>query len=452
MRKPDLVLWGSLALVAACRATVDPRGDYAEAQGAIREATGVEHVLRPDEPALSAVEVEHTLADGLTLAEARQLALLQNRRLRAAFLEIGVSRADYEQSGLLRNPTLGLAYLWPDGGGRERIGADLVQGLSELWQIRFRREYAEAELREKVASVAAQAAKLAYDVERAWGALAGSLATRAAIAGELQVARDAAELVKRKVDVGMARSSELNDAQARVALAAVELARTDNATIEHRRELATLLSLDGDPARIVLADEVAAPPSLPQVEVVLGLAADRRLDLRAADIAVARAEASVALERSRTTPDVALGVEWEHPEVGTNTPYVGGFNGSIEIPIFDQNLVQLRRAEYLRDRAAEERDALRGEAEQDVRAAHAAALAAERTLAALVDGALPQAERSATLARKAFDVGRATAFELLEAQSRRVVAEKALVEARVQLARCRLELARASGGALPATP
>jgi outer membrane protein TolC len=453
VRKLDLVVFAGVALVAACRATVDPSGDYTDAQVAIREATGVEHVLRPDEPGLSSAEVERVLDGGLTLAEARQLALQQNRRLRAAFFEIGVSRADYEQSGLLRNPTLGLAYLWPDGGGRERIGADLVQGLSELWQLRFRRDFAEAELREKVASVAGQAARLAYEVERTYGALASVQAARSAVESEVQLAQDALVLMQRKVDVGVARSSELPQAQARLALAKVELQRLESAGIEQRRELASLLSLDGDPARLdVIELPGASAQELPAVERVLELASNRRLDLRAADISVARAEANVALERSRTTPDVALGIEWEHPEVGTNTPYVGGFNGSIEIPIFDQNIVQLRRAELLRDAAAELRDALRGEAEQDVRAAHATALAAERTLATLVEQAVPQAERAASLARKAYEVGHATALDLLDAQARRVATEKAVVEARGALARSRLELARASGGSLAPTP
>lgn len=453
MRKLDLVMVAAVALVAACRATVDPSGDYADAQGAIREATGVEKVLRPDEPGLSTAEVERVLADGLTLAEARQLALLQNRRLRAAFFEIGVSRADYEQSGLLRNPTLGLSYLWPDGGGRERIGADLVQSLSEMWQVRFRREFAEAELREKVASVAGQAARLAYDVERAYIGLRGALAARAAVDSELQVALGARDLVRVRVERGVGRSVELSQAESRVSLALVEHQRLETAVIEQRRELASLLSLDGDPARIEpLGEEPRDELPLPQVDELLVASRARRLDLRAADLSVQRAEATVALERSRTTPEVSLGIDTEHPERGTNTPFVGGFNGSIEIPIFDQNLVQLRRAELLRDKAEEEREALRSEAEQEIRAAHASALAAERTLATLASSAAPQANRAAELARTAYEVGHATALDLLDAQARQVAVGRAVAEAQLQLARTRLELARASGGALAPRP
>ena len=453
MRKLDLVVLAGVALVAACRTTVDPSGDYAEAQVAIREATGVEKVLRPDEPGLSTVEVERVLEDGLTLAEARQLALLQNRRLRAAFFEIGVSRADYEQSGLLRNPTLGLSYLWPDGGGRERFGADLVQSVSELWQIRFRREFAEAELREKVAAVAGHAANLAYDVERAYIGLRGALAARAAVDSEIRVALGARDLVRIRVERGVGRSVELNQAESRVSLALVEHQRLESAVIEQRRELASLLSLDGDPARIeILGEDPSDVFLLPQLDELLAAAAERRLDLRAANLSVQRAEANVALERSRTTPEVSLGLDTEHPERGTNTPFVGGFNGSIEIPIFDQNLVQLRRAELLRDKAEEEREALRSEAEQEIRAAHASALAAERTLGTLSSTAAPQANRAAELARTAFEAGHATALDLLDAQARQVALQRAVVEAQAVLARSRLELARASGGALALTP
>ena len=447
MRKPDPILAALASLVAACTTTVDPAADYAAARDGIAAATGVSGARTPAEPLLTAEEVEATLEDGLSLEEARSLALRNNRALAAAFLEVGVARADVEQSGLLRNPTLGVAYLWPDGGGRKRIGGDLVQSVSDLWQLRFRRELAEAELRERVLEVVQLASQLSIDVEREFLELLATDESLQLAEREIELAQETVRLVSRKVEAGMARSTEL--AQARSRLADAQLVRSQAAQrlASGRQRLALQLSLTGDPARVkLLAPAASEPRELPAVESLLALGDARRLDLRAAAVAVERADAALALERKRALPDVSVGLEGEHPEVGTNTPFVGGFSGSVELPIFDSGRVAVRRAEILREQALAEQSAARNEAEQEIRAAHAAVASLAETLEVIEARAVPAALQTVALTRTAFERGQGTALELLQASTQAAALERARAQARSAVALARVELARACGG------
>ena len=447
MRKPDPILAACVALLAACTTTVDPAADYAATRDDIAAATGVVGARTPDEPQLSAEEVESVLADGLSLEESRTLALRNNRALGAAFLAVGIARADVEQSGLLRNPTLGVSYMWPDGGGRKRIGGDLVQSVSDLWQVKFRRELAEADLRERVLDVVQRAAALAVDVEREFLALVATEESLQLADGEIEIAQEATRLVERKVERGMARSTELAQARSRLAEAQVARSSAAQQLVQGRKRLALLLSLPGDPARLrLVAPSLPEQLEVPTVETLLTLADSRRLDVRAASLAFERADAAVALERQRARPDVAVGLEAEHPEVGTNTPFVGGFNGSIEIPIFDPGQVAIRRAELVREQALAEQAAVRSEAEQEIRAAHAAVAAAVDTLEVLEVRALPAAAESLALSRTALERGHGTALELLQVSAHAAAVQRSRAQARAAVALARLELARACGG------
>ena len=106
---------GTLIMVIGC-ATVDPTPDYQRADRLIAERTGVEEVYDPEADELIAEKVDRLLSDGLTVEEAVQVALLNNRSFQASFHEIGLSRAEVVRSGLMTNPSLGLSLRFPEGG------------------------------------------------------------------------------------------------------------------------------------------------------------------------------------------------------------------------------------------------------------------------------------------------------------------------------------------------
>ena len=211
-------------VLAACAATVDPRPDYERAAEEVRATTGAAEVHDPDAPQLSSDEVRAALGDGLGLDEATRLALLGNRRLQAAFLELGVARADYVQSGLLRNPSLGLALLFPDAGGRTRWTADLVGTVSDLWEVPLRQRAAGERIEERVLALARTAGELVADTREAYLETVASRAARTLARESAGHAARARDLVRRQVEGGVATRVDEGLAES-VALAA-ELAAT----------------------------------------------------------------------------------------------------------------------------------------------------------------------------------------------------------------------------------
>jgi outer membrane protein TolC len=174
--------------------------------------------------------------------------------------------------------------------------------------------------------------------------------------------------------------------------------------------------------------------------------------LRAAERAVAAAEERVALERRRRFPEVSAGLSAERPEGGSSADLLLGPAAAIELPIFDQNQAQLSRAELELAEQRKEHEALVAEVSQEVRAAFDTAEVASRAAAFARDELLPQAERSASLAGKAYELGDTTVLTLLQAQKTVLEARRAGIEARLEAAISRIELERAAGAPLDGLP
>jgi len=148
---------GLVAVSVAGCVTVNPDRDYQRAAGLIVERTGADYVYDPQAEDLIEEKVTSALADGLTIDEAIAVALLNNRAFQCAFREIGVSRADVVESGLISNPTLGLSLRFPEGGGLANLTLSLAQQLVDLWQIPVRKRIAEAQLERTLLLVAREA-------------------------------------------------------------------------------------------------------------------------------------------------------------------------------------------------------------------------------------------------------------------------------------------------------
>ncbi len=328
---------------------------------------------------LSADDIERVLAEGLTLDEALALALANNRRLHAGFLELGVGRADLVQAGLLKNPSLSLAFLLPSGGGRARVGADLVQSVAELWQLQEREEVAQLSQDQRILDLSRFAGELIVSTKATYFEVVAAREARAVAEQNTALAQSVLAGVQRQVEVGVATRTD--EGLARASLLSSELAHRRQAQAEEigKQRLAGLLSLNMDMRNVQLSD------SLPGVDALVGLDAtlvargqQLRLDVRSAARAVEAADARVRLERSRQVPAAAVGITSERPESGSSTDFLGGLTGTIELPIFDQNQAQVSRAEYRRDALARELEALSAEVAAQVRAALDRASAARR--------------------------------------------------------------------------
>jgi outer membrane protein TolC len=433
------------ALCASC-ATVDPRPDYERAAEEIRATTGAVEVFDPGGERLSAAELGAALADGLGLEEATRIALLNNRRLQSGFLALGVARADFVQSGLMRNPSLSLAFFFPDAGGRTRWTADLAASISDRWEIPLRRRVARERVDQQVLELAQQAGELVFRTREAYFDTVAARSLSALAREDAELARRSRVAVGRQVEEGMATKTDDNLAENRALQAELAVTRTQRDESEGARRLAALLSIADDLRAVALTAPLSTSPE-PELEpaalVALGLRS--RLDLRAAGRALAAAEETVALERRRRVPDLAAGVSAERPEGRGPTGVLLGPGATLEIPLFDQNQVQVSRAELQLAALRKEREALVAEAIQAVRAAADRASVATRAAAFANAELLPQAQRGAVLAERAYELGDTLVLAFLEAQRAVVEARRTGVETLLEVAHARIELERAVG-------
>ena len=466
--------------------TVDPRPDFAAAAAQIRECTGASDVYDPDAEVLIEQRVSELLRDGLTTNEAVQVALLNNRRFQALFQEIGVSRADVVQSGLLSNPSVGLGIRFPEGSGRSNLTLTFAQQLVDLWQIPVRKRIAEAELERTILNVVHQASDLAVDVRRRCYHLI-ALRQIEGIAGEtLELAERSLKLAEDRFDAGDVGQVDVNLARAAMldvkseALAIGRDQRITQTTLAHALGLARW------------RDPWTLEDSLPQLafqidegDALLRFAMSERLDARAAAMKVRGAEGEVKRQYLSIFPNVTLGVEAERPELRAlpsrnilaDSARASVANGQltapsiqsrgerrlerrqiidsllgptldITLPIWDQNQAQIAKARFQAVQARKEYEEILDGVARDIEEALIIAKSATELVQFFEQQALPNARANVEAAQRAYHAGQQGIIALIDAQRNLITQREAHVGARRDYAVALAELRRAAGGRL----
>lgn len=467
------LLLGSF-LLAGC-SQVKPQVDFARTRHLIEESTGVPVAYDPDEPPLTKNQLDAMLTDGLSLDDALHLSLLNNRGLQRAFMEIGVRNADWVQSGLLSNPTLGLSLQFPGGGGRTNFQAALAQNIVDLWQIPTRKRQTQKALDETVLRIARLAGELTADAKSAY--------FKAVAAKEqLTVARENLELVQKSYDAIKAQrevgtASPLDQNLARGQVLAAELT-TRNARLEManaKRRLGKHLSLGRNIDELALTDTLPEmPPESLEPERLVDLARTTRLDLRALAASTESARAKLKLEHQKVFPNVSLGILFERTDqppssggttaadllssaltgetpmfnTGGDDPVVDTITGptlSMTLPIFDQNQAQIARSHYLYVQTLRAFENLYLNVAQDIRISFDASTTAFATVAFFRDQVLPQSEKNLEFARTSYTAGQASILALLDAQRFLLEARRGYISVRLEAATALSDLERAVG-------
>jgi len=448
---------------------------------------GVDRAYNPETSSVMEEAVAALLADGLTTDEAVQVALLNNKPFQALFQEIGVSRADVVQSGLLSNPSFGLSTRFPEGGGRSNLTLTFAQQIADLWQIPARKRIAEAALEQTILNIVHQGNNLASDARRDCYQVIALIQLEAISRETMELAKRSLKLAEdrfqagegAKVDVNLARASVLEVKSRAMGLhRELELART---TLAHTLGLARWSkpwTLDG-----VLPQDSR---HIKDDESLLTFAMNERLDARAAAMKVQAAEDEIKHQYMSIFPNVTLGVEWERPErksapgrnVLADTARASVANGAltapsiqsrgerrqerrqvidsllgpsldITLPIWDQNQAQIAKARFQAVAARKAYEAILDEVARDIQQAQTVAASASELVAFFEDEALPQARSSVEAAQRGYQAGHLDILAMLDLQKTLVAQQEAFIGAKRDLAIAVGELRRATGGRLP---
>lgn len=400
------------------------------------------------------------------LRELIGLALVNNRDLRVATLNIEQVRAQYQIRRADQFPSLGLAASGnrqPDGNGG--ISSTYSAGLAlSSWEIDFFGRIAslkEAALAQYLASEEAQRAaqtSLVAAVSSTWLSLQSSGELLALTQRTLATREDSLRLTKLRFDNGATSALDLRQAESLTAGARASFAQQQR---QRALDLNALTLLVGqpiptnllEPSRSSAEGGTATQPLLSDVPA--GLPSDlleRRADIRQAEQQLIAANANIGAARAAFFPRISLTAS-----AGTASSELSGLfkDGSwgftlapqALLPIFDagRNRASLESAKVGRDIAVAQYEKAIQTAFREV----ADALAGQATLGEQLRAQQVQATAEAErfrLAELRYRNGVASFLDVLDAQRSLFATEQALLQTRLAQQQNQVALYRALGG------
>jgi len=395
---------------------------------------------------------------GLTIAQATALGLRQEPSLREVRSAIDAARGERQQAGLRPNPSVSAERREEIGGGDNQtmIGID--------WPLDLFRRSARITVADRTVTVMERSAD---DRERILSAdIRDHVALVLTAVRRLDVLESLVEASRRTVELLDARVRDGATPPLERDVASVEFQRlrasrelamgqADAAVAELKPRLG--LSAEApltlrDSLEVVVLEEAAAavPPPIPPA----------RADVLEAEAQLAAAEARIAQARQEAKPDVGLFASYMRMDsgfpqrafgpTGGLQPIHGVFHNAaagvrVSLPFFNRNQGLLAASQSRYEGAAHAVEARRLAAAAEVAAARARDAAARRALALYSADARVLARRNLDVVREAYQLGRATLFDVLNEQRRYLDFESGYTDALADAFASRTALQRATG-------
>ena len=317
--------------------------------------------------------VKALLANPLSVDDAVQIALLNNRGLQAMYGELGIAEADLVQAGRLRNPRF--AYRNVHGGPEFNIERALTLDFMQLITMPLatrleRRRFEATQLR-----VASEVLQVAVQTRKAYFNAVSARQT-ASYMEDVKISAEAgAEIARRMAGVG--NWNKLNQAREHVfyAEATARLARAKLDAVAQREQLTRLMGVWGEDTKFSLPDRLPDLPKMPnELADVESLALKQRLDIRAMRSDMEGLAGSLGLTKASRFINV---LELGPSEVrDSNVPVKRGYEISVELPIFDWGTARVGKAEAIYMQAVNRAAEVAVNARSEVRESYAGYLTA----------------------------------------------------------------------------
>lgn len=439
-----------LLLLAGC-ATVSRDAGFDDVRNSVAQRGGqtIQWRGRSAEDEEVDAAVNAMLQRELSVSQAVQIALLNNRGLQATYEELGIAQADVVEAGLLRNPVFDASLRFPDGGGRPDIELGVAQNFIDLLQLPMRKKVAAARFEETKLHVAHEVQGLATRTAAAFYALQGAQQMLELHRSVVAATEASADLAMRLHAAGNLTDLDYANQRSMYEQARIDLSSAESKVEEHRERLNVLMGVGEASVRWTVAVRL---PELPAAELqpdgLEELAVRQRLDLAAAEQAVVVEARVLGIAQSFAgVHDVEAGVSTEREVDGQ---WITGPSLSVPIPIFDQGQGATARARSRHRQAQQKYEAMRVEVRSEVRAARTRLFSARRQAEQYRTVLLPLRHKVVEQTQLQYNAMLVGAFELLAAKREEIGAGRQYVEALRDYWTARVELEQAVGGRLPA--
>ena len=444
-----------VALLAAAAgggcAAVPRDAGFADVQAVVAERTG--HHVRWNQgtgaDASVDASVREMLQGTLTVDQAVQIALLNNRALQATYEDLMLAQADLVSAGLLSNPVFDAEVRIHEAGGGTGFELALVQDFIDLLYIPLRKKVAASAFEAAKLRVAGQVLDLAAAVRAAFHTLQGSQQTLDMRRQVVAATGASYDLARRLRAAGNISDLEVANEQALAEQSKLELRAAEAEVAQDRERLNRLMGLWGPvSASWSVSDRLPDPP---QDEVAAeGLertAVERSLDLGAARRGVEAAARSLGVAAPfGLLPEAEAGVGAEHEAEGG---WGVGPAVSIPIPLFDQGQPGVAAARAELRRARQLYVALAVDVRSRARAARDAVIAARDQADYYRRVVLPLRQRIVEQTQLQYNAMQLGTFQLLTAKQQQIEAGTAYIRALQAYWLARIQLDQILSGRLP---
>ena len=348
-------LFTAALLLGGC-ASFNPYGGFAPVEQTAKERLGKDLRWARNDADRAAIDqrVAALLAQPLSVDDAVQFALLNNRGLQAAFDELGITEAEVVQAGRLPNP--GFTFGRSTRGDEVEIERGLHFNLARLLAMPLIAQVEARRFQQTQGTAATAVLSLAAQTRTAYFNAVAAEETVRYTRQVMQAAQASAELARRMEQVGNFSKLQRAREQAFYADAALNLVRAEQAQRATRERLTRQLGAWGTQTQFTLPPRLPDLPKqandLPDVERV---AMAQRLDVQGAKMAVEQTAKNLGLNRATRFVNVLeLGAIRNS---SNEAPTQRGWEIGFELPLFDWGDARIARSEavYMQslNRAAE---------------------------------------------------------------------------------------------------
>ena len=443
------VLFLSLILSSGC-ATVRLNAGFSEVRSLVKERSGLQvfwnNGTELDKEA--AEKLDSLLQDKLTVDDAVQIGLLNNRELQAVYSELGVAQAELVQAGLLNNPVFDAAIKWPTAGrGQPDLELATVMNFLDIFYLPLRKRVAAARFDEAKSRVSGIVLDFAARVRAGFishQANEQMLDLRRTIVQALSASYEVAQRLNEAgnlTDLDLARERALLEG-GKLALRSAEVG-----VRQSREELNGLMGLWGKQTQWQIDHHLPEIPEqlIPTVDIERA-AVSRSMDLLNARQRLVSAGDQLGLSRATALiPESHFGALGERNDGAWEVGPVLEF----PIPLFDQGQARTSRAAAELRRAQQEFYALAVKIRSTARALRDRAQGARDRALYYRDIMLPLHERIVYEAQLQYNAMQLGPIQLLRAREQQIETAAAYVEALRDYWLARADLVQLLSGRLP---
>jgi len=412
-----------LTVLAGCAAVPKDAG-FGDVQEGTQSRLGqrVQWNRGTEEDRLAVEAVRSLLKEEIEPSQAVQIALLNNRRLQAAYQELGVAQASLVQAGLLRNPVFNFERRFHTGGDNKAVEFGVVDDFLHILLIPLRRKLVTADLERVKSQVLADILELSARVQTNFYRLQADEQLLEMRRTVLEATQASYELAQRMRTAGNLNDFAVAREQAACEQARLDLSSVERAVIEDREQLNSLMGLWGPDVTWRIRPRLSdLPPEETDFDHIERRAIEKNVDLAAAYQRLEVAGGQVGLTRTVSAiSQVELGAHVEREPDGL---WTAGPALSLPLPLFDQGQAAVSSAKARFVQLWNEYTALAVEIRSRVRLARDTLRITRQQVVFYRDLLLPLQQRVIEQALVRYNAMQLTQFELLQTKREQIDAQ-----------------------------